>query len=353
MLPKDFTDQQICPEIFRRQARKDLSLDNKFLAGWLEGWVERNELSADSRKPWSVKGREFISFHETLYHALYWYQQFKSYKFKPFGFQIDQNVIINIRNKFEKVITHALNGNREGSYNEYLEKYDLSPLSIYTAIDYKFQNITGAGIHNILDFGSGIGRQAFQWCCNGSTNFYSIDVIESLYLLQNKIYQILFPDKIIEYFLDPENFSKLDFSNETNKLFHLPTWKIEILPDNYFDMIICVQVLQEISGRTLMYLLDEFRRIIKKNGFLYIRDNEFWTPVHRIRIGRELLKQGWELVYRYPGQEGADICGIPRLWIFTNADNNKRFRYRSRIKREFLPSHPFSYGSWKDFGLPI
>lgn len=340
-------------EIFRRQAQKDLSESNKYLSGWLEGWVEKNKLPSDSKRPWMPEGRKFIDYYETLYYVLNWFQQFKAYSFRELGWRIDKKVVGNIKDKLAKLINFALSVKDKNQFHEYFKNYDLDPLSFYTAVDYKFQNISGAEINNILDFGSGFGRQSFQWCSQENTNFFSIDAIESLYMLQNKVYSLFFPDRLREYFYSPERFRETDFHSLSNKLFHLPTWKMELLPERYFDLIICVQVLHELNEETLRWLLCHFKRIIKKNGFLYIRDNEFWMPTHKIRIGRELLKQGWELIFKYSGRENEDIVGVPRLWVFTDTDNSKCFRHKTRIKRIFLPSHPFSYNSWKDYGLPI
>lgn len=213
--------------------------------------------------------------------------------------------------------------------------------------------MTRATIRNVLDFGSGIGRQAFQWCSQPGVNFFSIDAIESLYLLQNRVYGSLFPNRLIEYFCGPDTFRAALEEGAEERLWHLPTWQMAGLPDRYFDLIICVQVLQEINEKTLRYVLAQFRRIVKKGGLLYIRDKEFWAPVHSIRVGRELLRGGWELVFRYSGAEGLDIEGIPRLWVFTEADNRRHFWHLRRLKRVFLPSYGLSWRSWRDYGLPI
>tara|TARA_B100000315_G_C14464017_1_gene535083 strand:- start:1 stop:1056 length:1056 start_codon:yes stop_codon:yes gene_type:complete len=346
--------EKITVEEFRHFKQTELEKADKNLAEWLEVLRRMNGKREDKFiKPWIEKGRSYINFQETFYHTLRWYKLWKIKNFNHLGWRLDDGIIDNIKQKFSLLIKYALELNGDKASSDYFKQYDPCIISRYTAIDYKFQNITGADINNVLDFGSGIGRQAFQWCSRPNVNFFSIDVTESLYLLQNEVYNLLFPEKLREYFYDPQRFQKADFYSGKGKLYHMPTWKMDLLPDNYFDLIVCVQVLQEINETTLSYALQQFRRIIKKNGLLFIRDKEFWTPAHKVRVGRELLKQGWELSFKYAGDEGIDIEGVPRLWVFTNKDNKDSFKYLSRIKKWLLPSYPISYSSWKDFGLPI
>ena len=346
--------EEITVENFRNLKQTELENVDKNLTEWLQVLREkRGEKKGPFIKPWTEKGRSYRNFHETFYHTLRWYKLWKIKNFNQLGWKLDDAVIDNIKQKFSLLIKYALELNGDNVSKDYFKEYDPYTISRYTAIDYKFQNITGADINNVLDFGSGIGRQAFQWCSRDDVNFFSIDVTESLYLLQNKVYSLLFPEKLREYFHDPQRFQKADFYSGKGKLYHMPTWRMDLLPDNYFDLIACVQVLQEIDETTLSYVLQQFRRIIKDNGLLFIRDKEFWTPAHKLRVGRELLKQGWELSFKYAGEEGIDIEGVPRLWIFTNRDNKESFKYLRRMKKGLLPSYPVSYSSWKDFGLPI
>ncbi len=348
--------QEIDEVSFRTGLTKELNEKSKFLAGWLESkdWLDNKNIPRDSRRPFTRKGREFIDFYDTLYHVLFWYQQFKSGTFnKKLGWHIDTDVVKKIEKQFREIIRHVLAFKNKHQFDDFFKSYDVYNISYYTAIDYKFQNLTGSKMNNILDFGSGVGRQSFSWCLRDDVNFFSIDAIESLYVLQNKIYSLLFPDRLCEYLYDPKVFCTRDFNSSVNKLYHLPTWKTELLPSDFFDLIICVQVLHEINEETLRYMLSQFKRIIKKGGFLYIRDNEFWSPSHKVRVGRELLKQGWQLIFRYPGSDGIDIAGVPRLWVFTGEDNSNYFKYTRRLKRIFLPSYPGSFHTWKDFGLPI
>lgn len=345
--------QELDVQTFRTLAAEELKLSGKHLAGWLERSERDERLPVDDRRPWTPSGRVFIDFYETLYHVLAWYKLEKISRFKDFGWNVDDAVVENVKARLNDVIRHALASRRAGPFDDWFRSYDPEPLARYTAVDYMFQTMTGAPIENVLDFGSGIGRQAFPWCSCPDVSVFSVDAIESLYLLQNRIYGALYPERLVEYFSGKDAFLDGLARGARGWLWHLPTWQLTALPDRSFDLIICVQVLQELNGKGLWDVLTQFRRVVKKGGFLYIRDKEFWTPAHSIRVGRELLRDGWELAFRYPGSEGLDIEGIPRLWVYTGADNRRYFSHARRLKRVFLPSYGLSWRSWRDYGLPI
>jgi hypothetical protein len=97
--------------------------------------------------------------------------------------------------------------------------------------------------------------------------------------------------------------------------YHLPTWRYDLLPDSFFDMIICVQVLQELNPKLVRFMIDQFRRTLKPGGALYIRDHDLlWQPAHKIDLNRYLPKWGFRLEFRPHIIDGKDIHGLPRIW---------------------------------------
>lgn len=344
--------QAIDVEAFRSRMRADLAETGRPLDGWLERCL-RAPLPAHDRRPFTEQGRIFRGFYETFYHVLAWYKLEKISTFKPLGWVIDERVVATVNAQFVELIRQALAEESGHQFDAWLTSYDPGPIARYTAVDHAFQTLTGATVKTVLDFGSGIGRQAFQWCADPEVTFVSVDAIESLYLLQSRIYGLLYPEKVVEYFADPTAAREALAAMATGRLYHLPTWRMEWLPAASMDLIICVQVLQELNEAVLRHVLGQFRRIVKPGGLLYIRDKEFWTPAHRVRVGRELLRQGWRLIFKHAGDEGTEIQGIPRLWVFTGEDHRRYFRPLARLRRAVLPSYRLSYGAWKDIGLPI
>ena len=369
--------ERIDIETFRQITRKELTPGNEFLSGWDPNPVIDHAIkpAVGKLRPWTKAGREYHNFYRNFYCTLIWVGKlWKIRKFEQSSWNIDNKVIRNITNKFHFLIECALENIDDSFYDDerninpkdWLQNYDPYIISHYTAVDYFFQNITNNSIKNVLDFGSGIGRQAFQWFGlegKGDVNFFSVDAIESLYLLQNEIYSLLFPNKLREYFYNPEVFCRIDVSKQDTNLYHLPTWRMDLLPSNSFDLIICVQVLNEINKETLEYLLAQFQRIAKENCILYIRDNEIgYTPAHNNRVGRLLLKLGFELLFRYSGME-TRIEGKPRVWAFTGVENSAaHFNLKHRLARALsYPSGSYSLKllmksmitKIRDCGLPL
>ena len=361
----------VTKEIFEKVCKKELNNQNSFLAGWYPNDIIEGEV-VGSMRPWTKEGRQHHNFTHDFYATLVWYKLWKIKRFEQKAWNLDKDIIKKISDNFKRLIDVAVDeiedgfidderrgiGGNTGNVRDYLIKYDPTIISEYTAADYLFQNITNKKIENVLDFGSGIGRQAMHW--GGDVNFFSIDAIQSLYLLQNRIYSILFPDRLVEYFVNRDACKKIDVSINEKKLYHLPTWQMDLIPDNSIDLIICVQVLNEIDEKTVRYVIEQFKRIAKNNCVLYVRDHEnHYTPALNVRVGKILLDYGFEVVYRYQGLS-SDLEGVPRVWCNTD--------FRSSFKKRLIKAidYPNTYGKFylktffkaiyyklRDIGLPI
>ncbi len=344
----------VTPEIFQARARKELA-GVEHLGGWLDSALtpEHTARLAHDTRPFTPNGRQWAGFAETFCRVLAWYKP-EIGTFRDFGWRLRPPAIERVADAVQRLIGEAsADPALPDARRTWLAAYDVQPLAFYTAIDDRFQTLTEQPIRTVLDFGSGIGRQAFLWSHQRSdVRLYSVDAIESLYLLQAESYRRLFGDRVIEYFNEPA-FETAVSTARADAVVHLPTWRLSAIPDGSVDLLICVQVLQELTAPAVHQLLAEFRRIVRPGGLLYIRDKEFWTPTHTIRVGRSLLSDGWRLVFRYPGDEGTEIAGVPRLWVNAGDDTSNYFRMLARMKRAFLPSYSRSYRSWRDLGLPI
>jgi len=212
--------QKIGVKQFRQIALKELSADNNFLAGWVPNSIIDHAVDPliGKLRPWTKAGREYHNFYRNFYCTLAWTKLWKICKFDQTSWNLDDEVIRNVSNKFNFLIEYALDNIDENLFDDernvdpkdWLENYNPELISRYTAMDHLFQNITNNPIKNVLDFGSGIGRQAFQWFKpedgTEGVNLFSVDAIESLYVLQNKIYSLLYPKHLREYFYDQETF---------------------------------------------------------------------------------------------------------------------------------------------------
>jgi SAM-dependent methyltransferase len=204
--------------------------------------------------------------------------------------------------------------------------YSYPHVDEYSATDYLLQNLyplpERMRVRRVLDFGAGFGRQANLWCqLNPDLVFVGMDGIENSYCLQH-LYYSLMGRPLHDYMAVPASFAVKDEPG----IYHLPTWRSDLLPENFFDMVLCVQVLQEINEQLVLYMLKTFQRCLKPGGALYIRDHEdVWQPAHTLRLGEMLPDFGFELEFRpyvidshphlYAGHGTLpDIHGIPRIW---------------------------------------
>lgn len=222
-------------------------------------------------------------------------------------------------------------------------------VDFHNATDYAFQTILGGAKH-VLDFGAGYGRQAFLWTSrNASLTYVAVDGIEGPYVLQNRVFRCLTGVSLSDYIQEPSTFAVGAVEDDVRKVCHLPTWRLDLLPSGFFDLIICAQVLQELNGPLVRPLLDQFKRVIAPGGRLYIRDHEYYRPAHRFKIGKYLLRNGWRLAFRYPGIDKHDIHGIPRIWRYTGEDTSELLGLRSILKRHIWLAAPWTR-YWSDTG---
>jgi len=180
----------------------------------------------------------------------------------------------------------------------------------------------------VLDFGSGSGRQATLWnqMEDEGLVFISVDGIPKSYCVQHFKYSN-FDRPFYEYVVDDSAF-KLD--DNSRGIYHLPTWRLDLIPDNYLDRILAVQVLKELSEELVTHVCEQFRRVLKPTGALYIRDHKnIWNPVSDLDIDQYLLEHGFTKEFEPHVIDRVEFHGLPRIFRKTNpevleVERNKR-----------------------------
>lgn len=176
----------------------------------------------------------------------------------------------------------------------------------------------------VLDFGSGFGRQANLWNQMEDDKYVhiSMDAIPKSYCLQHFYYSNIDRPNFEYAILKDE----LVLDDSSAGIYHIPTWRFDLIPDNYLDKIVVVQVLQEINEKLVKHVLKEFHRVLKPTGSLYIRDHgNSWRPAHKINIDQYLVKNaGFTLEYKMHAVDRKEVHGIPRIFRKTNPEVKKQ-----------------------------
>ncbi len=281
-----------------------------------------------------VRRRDFDQLHLPNHHWLatwHWAEEYQTYNgaqdlirwfewFRPFPHYFDHGQVAPLALLSEKKNREILASIAPG------REYTFQHVDEYSATDFMFQNAYPVPermrVRRILDFGAGYGRQVNLWSqLQPGLIYVGMDAIELPYCLQS-LYYSFFKLPVHDYVEDPDSFS----ISPSEGIYHLPTWRTDLLQDDFFDMVLCVQVLPEIDAKLVTHMLKEFMRCLKPGGALYVRDHEAtWQPTHKLQVAELLLEMGFSLEFRpyavdsywslYMGQDlSPDVHGIPRLW---------------------------------------
>jgi SAM-dependent methyltransferase len=183
------------------------------------------------------------------------------------------------------------------------------------AQDYLFQTMYPVPARNeisrILDFGAGWGRQSNLWSQQKSDDLVMVamDAIPQSYCLQN----FYFGANGLE-FCDYIETGDLPITTDRPGLYHCPTWRWDLLPADFFDLVICSQVLPELSPDLARFAVKLFAQTLKPGGALFIRDHDSGFNPSGINLEADLQQAGFILEFRPHVIDRVDIHGIPRIW---------------------------------------
>jgi SAM-dependent methyltransferase len=280
---------------------------NKFIEEYMINWDYIDRTRKRGRKAENVDAAEFFEFRgkEDFITWFNWLQYDQpNYFGEEFVHELVQESLGTDKHIFEKLGL---------AYN--FSKYPKN-IGSDNALDFKipflYPSPSRYSIKRVLDFGAGYGRQANLWSRPAENYTYiAMDAIPKSYCLQHLYFSNLErPYK--DYWDSPDNF-KLDL--DWKGIYHVPTWRHDLVPENSIDLIICIQVLPELSTALVSKMVKEFYRFLKPGGMLYIRDNkEKWVPAGKINKERLLSKTGFIKEYEAHIINRGDLHGIPRIW---------------------------------------
>jgi SAM-dependent methyltransferase len=199
---------------------------------------------------------------------------------------------------------------------------DIEAVGLYNAQDYLLQRFYPVPDRQqprvILDFGAGHGRMAnlaFRSDDDVTETMIAVDGIPSSYLTQRAYYSGLGLGvaDYLEARIEGQDFdvAKLQADHD---VVHLPTWRLDLVPDQSVDLVCCVQVLKELPRKLVLHVLEEFARVVKPGGAIYVRDHTLHHHPNMLPIDQLLLANGFVLEFAPQVRDRVDIHGLPRVW---------------------------------------
>ncbi len=295
--------------------RKAYDADQKYIESWMVNWSYQDTLT--SRQ---------LNYKDGLPQSFYEYKEPEDIVEWMNWLKVDK------LDQFPKRLMKPLMEKAEAFDRKVVEEYNLSfdfegyenGLARNNAQDYLLANFYSMNNEEepkrVLDFGSGFGRQANLWNQMENEDYLhiSMDAIPKSYCLQHFYYSNINRPQT-EYVFDREGF---EMKNSSKGIFHLPTWRFDLIPDNFLDKVIVVQVLQELNEQLVKYVLKEFKRILKPDGALYIRDHgNSWRPTHTLNIDEYIQAEvGFTLEYKMHAVDKREFHGIPRIFRPTKTE---------------------------------
>jgi hypothetical protein len=142
--------------------------------------------------------------------------------------------------------------------------------------DFFYTNIVRNPRNTVADIGAGYARNSFLFLENGS-NYICIDGIEKCYMMQKEVLTKLYGDRVTDY-IDHSDITRKDISDllfegtKTDpKIIHLPTWRMDLIPNGCVDIAMFVFSLEEMPAKTAKFCLDSAVKITSTQGILYLR----------------------------------------------------------------------------------
>ncbi len=203
----------------------------------------------------------------------------------------------------------------------YIESTAVVRAQDYSAIRSLCPNIKSDINH--LDIGSGMGSHAVYSLKGFNSSFYSIEAVPHTYAVQRDFYRFLSGGNstyldLVEcenFGLDNSEMSKLVNSSGKYRIKHIPSWHFGLIKEHTIDLITATWVLNEITFSGIMWLISQCSRVLKKGGYIYLRDSSKLKPLrHQINYDDLLIKLGFKETGRLNVRNRVDFYGIPRAY---------------------------------------
>ena len=197
---------------------------------------------------------------------------------------------------------------------------DPAHLARYTAQDHwLLRSSAAAGLPRpsvVLDLGPGNGRLANP-LMRGPEPVDVLVAVEGIagpYLTQRAYYAGL-GLRVADY-LDVDAPDRFDVVAATvqHDVVHLPTWRLDLVPDASVDLVCAVQVLKELPAATVRFVLGHLQRVVRPGGALYVRDHVAGHDLTGLPTDDLVREHGFVLDFAPDVRDRVDLHGVPRVF---------------------------------------
>ncbi len=190
----------------------------------------------------------------------------------------------------------------------------------------KFCKDLPSELHHI-DIGPGLGCAAIASVKFLNSTFYALEASPMSYGVQRHYFRFIspYPGAYLDV-IECENYQLQDdtiiseIQKKDYKIKHIPSWRFPWLANESMDLMSATFVLNELNYAGILWILSNASRVIKKDGYFYIRDSEILKPgTHNIEYDKVLEKIGFEKVRELRFENRHVYFGIPRVYQKTSS----------------------------------
>lgn len=171
-----------------------------------------------------------------------------------------------------------------------------------------------------------------------SARYVAVDAVEQPYMVQRWAFDRLGLarwDYVDDFSPEPAGVERA-FADASGA-FHLPSWRLDLLPEGSVDLVLFVWSLYEMSGAAVRAAVAACRRLVRLGGYVYVRDVPH-SVSYRFDPERQLVRAGFELVYSSRTISADELHGQQRLYRRTSrgqggARRTAAVALRPRVRR--------------------
>lgn len=174
-----------------------------------------------------------------------------------------------------------------------------------------------------LDIGPGLGSHAlYNPSLGTNSEFYALEASPRSYAVQRHFFRYLspYPGGYLDL-IECENFDLSEerivdeLTSSSYKIKHCPSWYFPLISNESLDLITATWVLNEVNFSGILWLIAHGTRVLRQDGYFYIRDSGKLKPNrHSISYDELLVKLGFVEVARLNIRNRVDYYGTPRVY---------------------------------------